>query len=97
MDNPQKVAGKVFNMGGGPDNTLSIWKEFGPMIEKHIGKKIPTGQGDWRQGDQPVYISDIRLAEKELGWKPQVSPQAGIAKLYEWVVANKAMLSEMLA
>lgn len=96
IDNPSKAAGKVFNVGGGATNTLSIWKEFGPKLEKLIGKKIPITNKDWRQGDQPIYVSDINLIKKTLGWEPKVSPDEGIEKLYHWVVENKETIQTAL-
>lgn len=81
-------AGKVYNIGGGADKTISVWKEFGPLLEKLTGKSIPVGWGDWRPGDQKVYVSDIRKAETELGWKPKVGVEEGITRLFEWVTAN---------
>lgn len=83
-----RAAGEVYNIGGGPEKTISIWREFGPMLEKLIGKPIPTSMGDWRPGDQRVYISDIRKAGTELGWTPKVSVEDGVAKLVEWVQSN---------
>lgn len=85
--------GRVFNIGGGVDKTISIWKEFGPMLEKLVGHKIDVALGDWRPGDQPVYISDIRKAEIELGWKPSISPKDGITRLFNWVKDNSGIFS----
>ena len=83
------TAGQVYNLGGGSANTLSIWTEFGPMLEELVGHPIQVARGDWRPGDQKVFVADIRKAERELGWKPQVSIEEGIRKLFEWVRENK--------
>ena len=87
-----KSAGKIFNVGGGAKFTLAIWTQFHPILEKLLGRKVETGHGDWRPGDQKVYISDIGMINRELGWEPKVSPEEGITRLYEWVVANREML-----
>jgi CDP-paratose 2-epimerase len=79
------AAGQIYNIGGGAANTMSIWAEFGPMLERLAGHPIPIAFGDWRPGDQPVYVSDIRKAERELGWKPQVSLAAGVDRLWQWI------------
>ncbi len=97
LQNPAKVAGKVFNVGGGPKNSISIWQEFGPMLEKLVGKKIPVTKKPWRQGDQPIYISDIRHIKKELGWEPKINPEKGIKLLFDWIDANKLLISKLLA
>ena len=41
-------AGEVFNVGGGIANTISIYNEFFPILEKMLGKKIRVEWGDWR-------------------------------------------------
>jgi len=54
-----------------------------------LGGKIKVGWGDWRPGDQKVYVSNIRKAEEVLSWKPRVDIQHGIEKLFKWVQANR--------
>jgi len=83
------VKGRVFNMGGGAQNTISVWTEFAPKLEKLLGEKIEYARGDWRPGDQRVFYADIRKAEKELGWKPRTNLEEGIEMLFDWVTANK--------
>ncbi len=83
-----ELRGQAFNVGGGPDNTLSIWSEFGPLLAELAGREIDVTWGDWRPGDQRVFIADIRKARQLLGWQPAVSPAAGIRDLYDWVSAN---------
>ncbi|MDO9128365.1 MAG: GDP-mannose 4,6-dehydratase [Anaerolineales bacterium] len=85
----ETVKGQVFNIGGGPQNVISIWMEFGPLLERLLGKPIPVARGDWRPGDQRVYISDIRKAERELGWRPKIGVEEGVGRLFEWVRENK--------
>jgi CDP-paratose 2-epimerase len=83
------VRGQVYNLGGGPENTMSIWTEFGPLLEKLLGKPVPVARGDWRPGDQKVFVADIRKAGRELGWKPKVGVEEGVGRLFEWVRKNK--------
>ncbi len=91
VKNIEKSAGQVYNVGGGPEKTISIWTEFAPLLEKLTGKPIAVSRGDWRPGDQKVYISDIRKAERELGWKPQIGVAEGVRRLFDWVNANRNM------
>jgi len=86
-----RVAGQVFNVGGGPSNTLTIWTETGPLLEKLLGRKVMVGRGDWRPGDQRICVMDIRKAQSVLGWSPTVSPLEGVQKLYQWVVENRSL------
>src|SRR5262249_19630257 len=81
VENIGATRGQVFNIGGGPENTLSVWHEFGGLLARLKGDEIPVRFGSWRPGDQPCYVSDIRKAERYLGWKPRVGTTTGIRLL----------------
>jgi CDP-paratose 2-epimerase len=91
IQNIDKVKGEVFNLGGGSENTMSVWTEFGPRLEKLLGKPIPVSHGDWRPGDQKVFVADTRKAERELGWKPKYNVDKGVKQLFDWVSANPGL------
>lgn len=93
IDNISRTAGQVYNLGGGPNKTMSVWWEFAPMLEKHLGHPLSISWGDWRPGDQRIYVSDIRKAERELGWVPKVTPAEGVAHLFDWVQQNRAIFA----
>jgi CDP-paratose 2-epimerase len=84
-----RVAGNIFNAGGGPANTLSIWAEFGPLLEERLGREIEVGRWNWRPGDQRVAVLDVRKAKEMLGWSPKVSPAESVRRLYDWVIQNR--------
>jgi CDP-paratose 2-epimerase len=86
--NISRTAGQIYNMGGGPQRTLSVWTETGPMLEKLAGHPTPVSFHDWRPGDQRIYVSDISRAKADLGWEPRIDPEEGVRRLWEWVVAN---------
>lgn len=86
------TAGQVFNIGGGPANALSVWQEFGPLLAELKGEKLDVSFSDWRPGDQPCYVSDIRKAADWLGWSPLVDRENGIRRLWDWVVSNEGLL-----
>ena len=85
------VKGKVYNVGGGVENVISIYAEFFPMLEKLLGRKIPVARDDWRPGDQRVFYADTRSAMKDLAWQPKIGVEEGIKKLFEWVEGNKGV------
>jgi CDP-paratose 2-epimerase len=87
------ASGQVFNVGGGIDNTLAIWTEFGPLLAELAGHPIPVTYGDWRPGDQPVFVSDNGKAKRILGWEPRTSVQDGVRKLWAWVTSNRELFS----
>jgi CDP-paratose 2-epimerase len=85
------AAGQVFNIGGGPANTLAVWQEFRELLADLKGEKVPARFADWRPGDQPCYISDIRKVERCLGWRPQIDREMGIRRLWDWVTAHESL------
>lgn len=87
------AAGQVYNIGGGPERIMSIWADFGPILEQLMGHSIPVSSSDWRPGDQRVVVCDIRKAERELGWRPRVGVEEGIRRLYQWVIANRSLFA----
>jgi CDP-paratose 2-epimerase len=91
-----QVSGKIYNLGGGPENVLSLL-ELIAMLEGLTGRRIPRSSQDWRPGDQPVFICDIDRARRELNWRPQVNPEEGVRRLYHWVVENQDILRSVLS
>ena len=85
------ASGQVYNIGGGPQNTISIWREFEPILSRLLNKDIPVSWGNWRPGDQRIFVADTRKARQELGWQPKVSVEEGVQKLVDWVKANRAL------
>ncbi len=86
------VRGEIFNIGGGPERSVSIWHEFGPILEKEIGSTLRVDYKDWRPGDQKVCIMDIQKAKTLLNWEPKVNIEEGTAKLVQWVKDNLSIL-----
>ncbi len=89
-----KTAGKIYNIGGGPTNTMSLL-ELVEFLKEYHGKAIKPDFGDWRPGDQPVYISDISKAKQEFGWEPKIKAKDGVKRLTEWVKANRQLFEKV--
>jgi CDP-paratose 2-epimerase len=88
----EKITGGVYNIGGGPRNTISLL-DLLEFLNQECGLTIPATYSDWRPGDQPVYISDIRKARREFGWHPEMEWTMGVRKLVDWVRDNRNMLA----
>ncbi len=94
VDRIRVAAGQVYNIGGGPENTLSIWHEFAPLLAETLGAPLPNPAfGPWRTGDQKIYISDIRRAMRDLGWQPRVGVREGLRLLADWVRAHREQIA----
>jgi CDP-paratose 2-epimerase len=84
------VAGEVFNIGGGPGNTISLL-ELVAKLARATGRDLNPPHADWRPGDQRVFVADVRKAERLLGWRPRVSTDEGIDRLLAWVRDNRSL------
>lgn len=87
IDNQEAVTGQSINIGGGPDNTLSLL-ELLNYLESTLDKKITPLWDDWRPGDQPVFVCDLEKANQLLNWQPRYSVEDGVVKLIHWVRDN---------
>lgn len=90
----EKTSGRIYNIGGGPENTLSLL-ELLAFIEEFLGKKISRVFSDWRPGDQPVYVSDTTKARTDFGWSPETPKADGLRNLLDWVMHHQNLFKEV--
>ena len=83
----KKHSGGVFNIGGGPDNTLSL-AELLEWLSSRSSGKVQFRVEDWRPGDQKIYVSNIDKARDVLNWKPRVGVPEGLEKLWSWLASG---------
>ncbi|HEX8571003.1 MAG TPA: NAD-dependent epimerase/dehydratase family protein, partial [Caulobacteraceae bacterium] len=84
-----QVSGRAFNLGGGPENAVSL-RQLIAHIESLTGRPVQTEFSDWRPGDQRYYVSDTRLAQRELGLGTARPWREGVAALANWLQAERA-------
>ena len=84
------VQGQAFNLGGGPSNAVSL-RQVITLIEELTGRPVEAHYSDWRAGDQRYYVSDTRLAARELGLHPPVPWRRGIAALARWLREERGL------
>ncbi len=83
IDRIDHCRGDIFNVGGGPLNARDLLSVV-RAIEELGGMKAASTFGDWRPGDQRYYVSDIRRAERVLGWRPEIGFETGLKDLMTW-------------
>jgi CDP-paratose 2-epimerase len=84
LDGIDAVAGRIFNLGGGPDNAVSLL-ELLDTIEELRGRRPALRFDAWRPGDQPWYVSDISAIAAAIGWRPTLSLRDGLRSLEQWI------------
>ena len=87
LDHIALVRGRVFNLGGGPSNSVSL-RELIVLLSDLTGHKISYAFADWRPGDQPWYVSNTRALSSALGWQAKTSLHDGLISLHQWLTGR---------
>jgi len=72
-----KACGPVLQVGTGVETTVT---ELVAAIEKAVGSELALAYAEPRMGDVLTSVSDNSLAFEQLGWKPQVDLETGVAR-----------------
>jgi CDP-paratose 2-epimerase len=88
----EKIKGEVFNIGGGPEKTLSLL-ELLDLIQSIHKTKPEATFSEWRPADQQYYVSDTRKFMGATGWFPKVGVREGVTRLYEWLRDSRAVFT----
>lgn len=83
VSHSRQLGGRVFNIGGGPEFTLSLL-ELVALLEGLLHRKLVLSFSGWRPADQRVYVSDNHRLHSDLGWTPKVAPKDGVHRMVEW-------------
>lgn len=93
--NIDKAAGQAFNLGGGPENAVSL-RQLIAEIETLLGRKLDTRFSDWRSGDQRYYVSDTRRIRQHLSLKQPLGWRQGLRRLAAWLTSEQGLLRRRL-
>jgi len=89
LERADDVSGQAFNLGGGPANSASL-REMIDLIARLRGRRPQLRFADWRPGDQPWYVSDVRAISRALDWRPRTPLPRGLAALDGWLTERFA-------
>ncbi len=85
-----RVAGRAFNLGGGPENAISLLQLI-EEIRAITGRALDLEFEDWRQGDQRWYVSDAHVARAELNLPRPRGWRDGVARLADWLASERGL------
>jgi CDP-paratose 2-epimerase len=78
----EATAGRCYNIGGGPENSLSLLELF-EELRVRTGNSPSYEAGPPRPADQKVFVADISELEP-LGWTPNIDKDHGLTLLIDW-------------
>ncbi|MGG5822607.1 NAD-dependent epimerase/dehydratase family protein [Falsiroseomonas sp. HW251] len=82
--NMDRVAGRAFNLGGGPANAVSLVQLL-EAIGEITGRPVGVEYGPARAGDQRWFVADARAIRSALSLPEPVPWKIGIRHLAEWL------------
>jgi CDP-paratose 2-epimerase len=85
----ERHSGTPFNLGGGPDRTISLL-ELLDLIEELGCRRLDVRFAPERAGDQRWYVADTRRLRAATGWRPTVDVETGITELHRWLAGANA-------
>jgi len=96
INDVERLSGKAFNIGGGPQNTLSLL-ELLEMIAQLTGTTPRVERAAARVGDQRYYVSNTRNFEERGSWHAATGCQQGVAALHDWLCGETALVEQPAA
>ncbi len=78
--NIDRIAGRAYNLGGGPANAISLLQLI-DHIEHLLGRRIDLAFEPWRAGDQRYFVADATAVRDTLSLRPPLPWREGVARL----------------
>lgn len=84
------IRGRAFNLGGGPDNAVSL-RTLLDHIGSLLGGEVAIEFADWRSGDQRYFVADTLRLEADLAIEDKVPWRDGVERLARWIAADRGI------
>ena len=91
-----RYRGRVFNVGGGSVNSLSLL-ECTALCREITGRRIeipPVAEN--RPADVRIYITDSREISRVSGWSPRRDARATLADIHNWILTEESRIKPVL-
>lgn len=87
--NVQRTRGEVYNLGGGPERSVSVI-EMLRLIEHRTKQKLKLDYKRIRPGDQPWYVADTSKLQRDTDWLPRRSLEQTLDAIHSFWQGNRA-------
>lgn len=84
IENISVTKGRVYNIGGGFENSLSLIELFN-NLESLLNIKMSFNQLPARKSDQKVFIANIQKAYLDFNWFPKVNKEESLIAMLDWI------------
>jgi len=84
MANIDRFQGHVFNLGGGPENAVSLNLVL-TEIESILQGEVNIHHAEPRVGDQRYFVADTRRLQSAMDWQAHVGWREGLFDLANWL------------
>jgi CDP-paratose 2-epimerase len=84
--------GNVYNLGGGPANTISCLEAVATLSE---WADVRTRPGPGRAHEDMWFATCHNKFTQATGWRPTVPPRAGMRRIFDWARTNADALREL--
>ena len=88
---PDLWDGRVYNVGGGPQNSVSLF-ELTALCQEVTGRTIPIhSRAETNPLDVRIFATDIRKVQRDFAWQPRHNPRRIVEDVTRWLVQNPAI------
>jgi CDP-paratose 2-epimerase len=96
LKRPEVWDGRVYNIGGGYDVSVSLL-ELTEFCIAATGNKIPIGEiKETSAVDLRIYITDAKKAQNDFSWKPEKGVKRIVNDISSWAQSNHSHLESVL-
>lgn len=89
-------AGKIYNVGGGPENSVSL-AELTELCAMRTGRRLEIGSDpETRPADIPFYVTDSTMVRGATGWAPTRSVPMILDEILDWLARHRTALEPIL-
>jgi CDP-paratose 2-epimerase len=94
--NFETYQGRLFNVGGGREYSLSL-VEATRLCEEITGNRLRiAGVAETRPADVRIYLTDHRRLSAVNGWRPRRDARATLTDIFQWMRGAEAQVRQVL-